>query len=77
MLNIAIKEAHDDGRDKLRAIADKLVDLAIEGDMQAIKEIGDRLDGKPSQAIDGILTHEAGDSIKALMDAVNGRTRSK
>lgn len=26
---------------------------------------------------DGTMTHEAGDSIKALMDAVNGRTRSK
>ena len=26
---------------------------------------------------DGTLTHEAGDSIKALMDAVNGLTRSK
>lgn len=26
---------------------------------------------------DGTLTHEAGDSIKALMDAINGRTRSK
>lgn len=28
-------------------------------------------------SLDGTLTHEAGDSIKALMDAVNGRTRSK
>jgi hypothetical protein len=35
---------------KLRAIADKLIDLASEGDMQAIKELGDRLDGKPSQS---------------------------
>jgi len=26
---------------------------------------------------DGTMTHEAGDSIKALMDAVNGLTRSK
>ena len=26
---------------------------------------------------DATVTHEAGDSIKALMDAVNGRTRSK
>ncbi len=77
MLNIAIKEAHDDKRDKLRAVADKLVELAIAGDMQAIKEIGDRLDGKPAQAIEGSLTHEAGDSIAALMDAVNGRTRTK
>lgn len=36
---------------KLRAIADKLVDLAAEGDMQAIKELGDRLDGKPAQSV--------------------------
>jgi hypothetical protein len=28
-------------------------------------------------SMDGSLTHEAGDSIKSLMDAVNGRTRSK
>lgn len=27
--------------------------------------------------VEGSMTHEAGDSIKALMDAVNGRTRSK
>ena len=27
--------------------------------------------------MDATVTHEAGDSIKALMDAVNGRTRSK
>ncbi len=53
MLNIAIKEAHDEGRDKLRAIADKLVELAISGELQAIKEIADRIDGKPAQAIIG------------------------
>ncbi|HYE25086.1 MAG TPA: DUF5681 domain-containing protein [Clostridia bacterium] len=53
MLNIAIKEAHDEGRDKLRAVADKLVELAINGDMQAINAIADRLDGKPAQAIIG------------------------
>jgi hypothetical protein len=27
--------------------------------------------------VEGSMTHEAGDSIKALMDAVNGRTRTK
>jgi hypothetical protein len=36
---------------KLRAIAEKLIDLAAEGDMQAIKELGDRLDGKSAQAV--------------------------
>lgn len=35
---------------KLRAIAEKLIEKAAEGDMQAIKELGDRLDGKPSQS---------------------------
>lgn len=35
------------------------------------KKYGEKLD------IDGTMTHEAGDSIKSLMDAVNGRTRSK
>lgn len=37
----------------LREIARKLIDTALEGDMQAIKEIGDRLDGKPVQAVTG------------------------
>lgn len=53
MLNIAIKEAHSDGRDKLRAVADALVEKAIAGDIAAIKEVADRLDGKVPQAISG------------------------
>jgi hypothetical protein len=50
-LRIAVKEAMADGTPKLRALADKTVALALDGDMHAIKEIGDRLDGKPAQAI--------------------------
>lgn len=42
----------EDGR-KLRALADKLVDRALEGDVTALKEIGDRIDGKPAQIIQG------------------------
>lgn len=38
---------------KLRAIADMLITKASEGDIQAMKELGDRLDGKPAQAIVG------------------------
>lgn len=44
----------NDGK-QLRAIADKVVAKAVEGDMQAIKEIGERLDGKAVQAIAGEL----------------------
>ncbi len=35
--------------DALRELADKLVDTALAGDLAAIKEIGDRLDGRPKQ----------------------------
>jgi hypothetical protein len=36
----------------LRALARKLVETGLEGDLAALREIGDRLDGKPSQAIE-------------------------
>jgi hypothetical protein len=37
---------------RLRRIADKLAEKAEEGDLAAIREIADRLDGKPAQVID-------------------------
>ena len=40
----------DDGK-KLRAIAEKLMDKAAEGDIAAIKELGDRIDGKSVQPV--------------------------
>lgn len=48
----AIKRAvlADDGK-RLRAIAEKLLDKASEGDVAAIKELGDRIDGKAAQAV--------------------------
>ncbi len=46
----------------LRQLARKLVDRALDGDIPALKEIGDRLDGKPTQSL-GLsgtvgMTHE-------------------
>jgi hypothetical protein len=40
------------GGRRLRIIADKLAEKAEQGDLQAIQQIGDRLDGRPSQAIE-------------------------
>lgn len=45
-LMLAVSE---NDRAVLRSIAEKVVELAMDGDMAAIKEIGDRLDGKPAQ----------------------------
>jgi hypothetical protein len=44
--------AQDDGA-RLRKIAETLLTKAAKGDMVAIKELGDRLDGKAPQAITG------------------------
>ena len=38
---------------KIERLADRLVDSALDGDIPALKEIGDRLDGKPKQMIEG------------------------
>ena len=54
MLNIAINEAGKaEGTTKLRDVADALVNKAVDGDISAIKEIADRLDGKVPQAVIG------------------------
>ena len=45
--------AQNDG-EKLRTIADKLIALASDGDVHAIKELGDRLDGRPRQQIEAV-----------------------
>lgn len=45
-------EGDEAGRTKLRAAADALVNAALDGDVTALKEIGDRLDGKARQEVD-------------------------
>ena len=42
--------AQDDGK-KLRRAAEQLLDLAAAGEAWAVKELGDRLDGKPAQQL--------------------------
>lgn len=60
MLNIAIKEASEKGEGtKLRDVANALIEKAIAGDVQAIKEVADRLDGKVPQ---GLIGGDEGDS---------------
>ena len=42
---------------KIRAIADALIEKAASGDVSAIRELGDRVDGKPTQQIDQTTEH--------------------
>ena len=64
-LNRAAKDADGKPTRKMALIADKLVELAIEGDMAAIKEINDRVDGKASQPLVG----ERDQPIQLMMSA--------
>lgn len=52
-LNREAKDADGKKTKKLNIIASKLVELAMAGDIQAIKEVSDRVDGKPAQALVG------------------------
>jgi hypothetical protein len=55
-LRVAVEEIDiKTKKTKLLRIAEKIADLAIAGDIQAAKEIGDRLDGKPRQEIDAVV----------------------
>jgi hypothetical protein len=51
-LRLEIAEAGGDPK-RLRRIAKRLLAKAEEGDVQAIREVADRLDGKVPQAISG------------------------
>jgi hypothetical protein len=71
MLNIAINEASAEGGTKLRAVADALVLKAMNGDVAAIKEIADRLDGKVPQAVVGDDEHDpVGIVFKTIYEAI-------
>lgn len=47
------KRSQTEAMEELQKVANKLIDMALDGDLGAIKEIGDRLEGKPAQVIQG------------------------
>lgn len=52
LLKAVSKRAGKEGPQFLEKVADAVVQAAVTGDMQAAKEIGDRLDGKPRQELE-------------------------
>lgn len=75
--NAAIKRALErrtlsrkDGIQEIDALADKLLDLVANGDLPALKEFGDRMDGKPAQAITGGGEDDAPVHIKGVLELV-------
>lgn len=56
-LSLALNEPGDGGRKKLRLVADACVNAAIDGDVAAIREIGDRMDGKSKETKEVTVEH--------------------
>lgn len=54
MIRVAVNESNEVNGKKIkrvRLMADKLIEMALDGDIQAIREIGNRLDGLPRQDV--------------------------
>lgn len=77
-IRVAVKREVDDGKGNVRValnvLAEKLVEEAAKGNIPAMQEIGNRLEGKPSQAIQhSTAEHASGDVAAALGEILLGR----
>ena len=64
----AVRRVHTGTRTQhLERLADKLVKQGLAGDVSALREIGDRLDGKPTQGIDLSPTER----LEAMLDRID------
>lgn len=74
LIEAALKEKDPVTREeKSLVFIRKLVDMAIRGDIIAIKEINNRLDGMPSAALD---VTSNGEPIEVNIDAIIGLSRA-
>jgi hypothetical protein len=55
-IRLAVNEVGEGKHKKLRLLATKLVEAGLAGDISALREIGDRLDGKATQQIEATIT---------------------
>lgn len=52
LIKEALEETDLEGREVKKKVTQSLVNKALEGDVQALKEIGNRIDGMPQQKTD-------------------------
>lgn len=63
-----VNRCKSDGQKALIALAAKLLDEAEKGEAWALKELGDRIDGKPTQSIEASVTHKTHEEMLAELD---------
>jgi Family of unknown function (DUF5681) len=68
------RQAADGKGTQLEALADKLVACALEGDISAMQEIGNRLDGRPTQQLNATVRD---DSFLQALQVINDIGKSR
>lgn len=72
LIEEALEELQEDGTPVKKGIAKRLSKLALAGDMQAIKEVNNRIDGMPQQDITS-----GGEAIKAPITYLPAEDKDK
>src|SRR5262249_39841872 len=75
----AVNKRDKDGSKALERLANKLVRLGEDGDVSALKEIGDRLDGKATQAIEANVNANVsfGEALERAHQRLRERERAR
>lgn len=80
----AIRKVATRDPERLERLAEKLLSMADQGDMAALKEFGDRVEGKAVQKVEGKLDHDIRhtheglpESLGWLTEMLGGQTGSK
>ncbi len=69
-LRMEIADAGEDHK-ALRRVARKLIENAEGGDIRAIRELADRLDGRPIQAVEAAVEHSGKSDLAVLMEEID------
>jgi len=77
ILNYKLDLVHKSGKLKREAVAEKLIELALDGDVSALKYIYDRVDGRPVQTTVVEVPDMSEDTKKRMLSIFNEETKTK
>ena len=77
ILNFKLDLVHKAGKLKREAIAERLIEVALEGDVAALKYVFDRMDGRPTQKDVVEFGDNISDTAKERLDRIFGDSKKE